>query len=388
MAVEMTPVWQRPQHLDEETKRKFDHARSTFYDFPQYLFPNNENSVPDACDEPYAYSHHQAAFYWTRQDALSGLIWNYTSRPPCLNCVLAGEAVAKRCNRIELQVKSEGDNLCCKACQADFADACVEMVEIRVVPQFAALLPDGTIMNQRLNQHGIDLYIWTDEEKELRRQGKVIWRPMNLHTGNVDTKSDLMLDFESGGAGDITKTAISPGLWQRDRYDAEVEAWSKARRMMRRKVERWDVEEAEKAKEAERAFAEFAATIAESGVGWTEQQTETLDDKGHKPPPDPEIRKKTEAQASKWETEFLRVRKELYGHNASVLYGANKYSKEDKTMDEVSTGIKAFFDKKASLLEKGRDVESACWELAQVLSEEARDWVDDYMPQMLLASGE
>lgn len=396
MASISTPASLRPRLLSEEEKRRFDGRRSTFHRFPQYLFPSDASKLNDPTarlEIPYAYSHHQAAFYWTRQDALDAMIWNFPTRPPCLNCVLLGEAVAKRCDRMERQWRSQGHVRYCKHCDVrGHKEACVEMVEIRVSPQFVPLLPSGRVFRPRYNKYGVDMFLWTDEERALRKQGRVVWRPLNLDVGDVENKKKLAGKFAAQGVGDITHFSVSVQLLQREMSSSELRAWSVARRMMKRKIDRWDREEAD-------PESEWASQL----VGMTQVQARSASPHLKKGPEDnkddqqlqdqAQLSAGIEAQRKSWEVAFREVRQEQYDRDIRELgtFEAQRNASRWNDVDEpkVMEGIRDFFEKKKWFLENGMylDEDYACWESAKVLNRETRDLVEDFIPGMLLPVG-
>ena len=378
MAVPATPASFHLPHLDNETKERFDDRRSTFHRYPQYIFPSYANNLDDTLETPYAYSHHQAAFYWTREDALAALIWNFPAQPPCLNCVLAGEGFARRCNRLSRQRKSRGMKRCCQRCErTGNLEVCVEMMEIRSIPKF---LPDGRNFRPRISKYGVDMFLWTDAEKALRREGKVIWRPINLDYADAVAKAKLMEDFEAGAAGDITKLSINLAMSPWEQHNDDQKARLECQRMMRRKVATWD-------------RADCATDLTES-LPIEKEQEMTLqlnehcddDEEKLKTQSPEELWSDIEEQCERWKGEVLEARLELYEKEVKNQ-GRATANKNDEQWNEnvhiVLRSIRDFFDQKGLFLEQGRDEESACRESARLIPLETRKWIQELIPGML-----
>jgi hypothetical protein len=399
MTILVTPTQERPRKLDDETKRRFDDRRSTFHRFHQYLFPSemNESTLPGHLEAPYAYSHHQAAFYWTRQDALSALIWNPSARPPCLNCVLAGEAVAKRCDRMERQWSSEGLTWCCKTCvDTGHEHACVEMIELRIVPKFCSLFDDGSVFSPRFGRKGTDRFIWTADEKALRRQGKVIWRPINLHSDDFHKKAELMARFEAGGAGEMTRFCISPGLSHPEKHNANSESWLKARFMMRRKVEHWDRAETsylvlENDPGPEAILEPEAASAPRVTPKLTTVFNDSHENKENSEPVTAAIKiDDVERDWLIWRKELLRARHKAREEQTKDLGqgGAAKIDAEwHKRSEQVLEAVRHFLDKRSVFLARWPgEVEKAVWEAAGEVDSKARVWIEELVPELLFST--
>ncbi len=378
----------------------FDSRRSTFHTFPQYLFPSHANDLPSHLETPYAYSHHQAAFYWTRQDAKSALIWNLLARPPCLNCVLLGERVAKRCDRMERQWRSQHVH-CCKRCEiVGLGDACVEMVEIRVLPQFDPLLPNGTVLRPRFNKYGVDIFLWTDAERAVRKQGRAVWRPLNLGTGDVRTKAKLAANFASGRTREITLFSIDPQIWHREDFGSDMEAWFAARRMMGRKVNRWDQADADLISRKSKPESEWATTLFDATNRLRsrparrnlERQVMQLDgtesnQENQQRRHQAQLIKDIGAQRRVWELTFRQARQKLHernviDHGIFEAHRIDDHRREDAV--QVMKGIRDFFDQKQFVLGYERDEHYACWESARMLDRVTRDLIEDFIPGMFL----
>ena len=276
---------------------------------------------------------------------------------------------------------------CCKRCESTgVADACIEMVEIRILPQFVPLKPDGKVFRPRFNGSGVDMFLWIDEEKELRRQGKVIWRPLNLIFGDAATKAKLMTKFEAGGAGGFTRLAVDFEESQRNGFDHDVKVWKKAQRMMRRNVERWTHEEAElaMARLGQKDHIQTSQPEIHSEKNVI-QLGGAQDDKENQQPC--KQRQDTEKQRSKWETEFLDAKQELYEQNMRAFGRTEADETEERwveDMPKMMRGIRDFFEQKCSFLERGRNEEYACWESARFLTLPTRNLIEDFIPGMLL----
>ena len=263
------------------------------------------------------------------------------------------------------------------------------MVEIRLSPQFVPLLPNGGFSRPRCNKYGVDMFLWTDGERALRKQGKVVWRPLNLHVGDVDNKKKLAARFAAHGAGDITHFSVSTQLLQREMSDIEVRAWSVAQRMMKRKINRWDQEEAESASEWASQLAGMAQVQARSSSPNSKNGPED-NEKYQQLQDQAQLSAGIQAQRKRWEVAFRRVRQEQYDRDIRELgmFEAQRNASRWNEVDgpKVMKGIREFFDKKKWFLQNGMylDEDYACWESAKVLDRGTRDLIEDFIPGMLL----
>ena len=159
---------------------------SSLHLYPQHIFPSKLNNLEKTLQGPYAFSHQSAAFYWTRDDALANHKLNIWAKPPCLNCELAGEDYARRCDRYKRQEDSLGQIHSCSRCErVGQSDSCVEQIEIRADGKYGEVVEGKGIMHQ-ISQH-------STEERNLRSVGLVWWMPINLETGDIDKKNKLLI---------------------------------------------------------------------------------------------------------------------------------------------------------------------------------------------------
>ena len=169
------------------------HATLNLY--PQHLFPSHANWLKSALpgwknlEVPYAFSHKDAMFYWTQDDALRDWKWNVWARPPCLNCHLSGEDMARSCDQVKTREESFGLDRACWRCKAKGeASSCVEMIERRA---------DGSV---GVDGHDIDkkdMGLWEKRERQVREQERVWWRPVNLENGDVVGKRRVLEEWEN-----------------------------------------------------------------------------------------------------------------------------------------------------------------------------------------------
>ena len=397
---------QHVRRLEAKQKQDFDKRDSTFDRFPQYIFPSsfNASTVPGELERPWAYSHHQAAFYWTEADALSALHWNIYARPPCLNCVLAGSDVARRCNRWAKQWKTRGTRRCCTCCQeAVLAEACVEMVELRIIPNFAAKRFNGTNFTPRFDKGGVDLFLWSAGEVKLRNQGKVIWRPINLKYGDVELKRRLMVNFESRGACGLTMLEINAKLLERKKRNPDAEFWLQSMFMMDTKVEYWRrAELAAKVFGDITNFDEPSQSLVEINIfrpsqghgvntnpGQVLQTTTQMDagsDKENLPKQRIGADERLEERYGEWRAKLMHVRLEERKREITTLSQAEAEKKEagwNQNVGETLKWTRIFWEDRLGLLVDGMEEANACWEAARFLPRAWRLLIEEYMPQML-----
>jgi len=158
--------------------------------YPQYVFPSKLNKLNSSLEVPYAFSHQRAAFYWTRDNALANHKLNIWAKPPCLNCELAGEDKARKCNRRQRQGDSLGRIQCCTRCESTGEMLnCVEQVEIRADNRYGHIEEKDWGEIIVFNQ-------WHKEERALRDVGLVWWTPINLEWGDTDRKRMMIEQWE------------------------------------------------------------------------------------------------------------------------------------------------------------------------------------------------
>ena len=156
---------------------------SSLHLYPQHVFSSKYNTLNHYLDVPYAFSHKAAAFYWLRDDALLNHKLNIWATPPCLSCDLAGEDLARKCDRYSRQEESLGSIQYCSRCERNgHSSSCVEQFEIRA---------DGRYGNSEKSKSYKPSH-WCREEQELRKTGLVWWKPMNLGSGDIKTKRVLV----------------------------------------------------------------------------------------------------------------------------------------------------------------------------------------------------
>ena len=244
------------------------------------------------------------------------------------------------------------------------------------------------------------MFLWTDEEKTLRKQGAVVWRPLNLEVGDVETKGNLVADFAAGGARDITRFCISPPILQQEMSSSEHRAWWVAQRMMRRKTNRWDREEAE----PESDWASLLGGMVRGQARPTNKDKATDVARLNGPDDNKEneqshhrvhLSMDIEAQSQRWVSAFRQVRQEQYERDVKTLGTFEAHKKDSRwKLDgpKIITGVHSFFKEKQIFLEKerkrGNDEDEAeqyaSWESARILDEESRDLLEEFIPGVLL----
>jgi hypothetical protein len=192
---------------------------STFDRYPQLLFPSECNNLASDLETPYAFSHHSGSFFWRREDALSSCKWNIWAQPPCLNCIVKGEAAARTCDRYRRQNYTYGLVRTCSRCEKNGnSDACIETIECRAPElECKSLLHQSAISNLRRSRNGehtiyqydhsqirdgrglADSFQWSEIERDRRRSGLVIWRPINLGVGDVVAKAEAVCLYGQAG---------------------------------------------------------------------------------------------------------------------------------------------------------------------------------------------
>lgn len=182
--------------------------RGTFNNARQHFYPTETNGLTRNLEAPYAHSLSNGVRYWTREDALFDIRWNAIAKPPCLNCLSTGSiSIAKRCDQSKQQENSAGAVRCCTFCrEAGDEDSCVELIEIHTKHLFEALpttISTETRLVQSLPRYsgrfeGIkDCGIWGRTATQLRADGLVAWRPVNLLYGNAAAKADVVARYET-----------------------------------------------------------------------------------------------------------------------------------------------------------------------------------------------
>jgi hypothetical protein len=88
----------------------------------------------------------------------------------------------------------------------------------------------------------IDDIIWTDMEKELRKKGLVVWRPINLQFGDAGAKGEVVERFEAGAGQSITLTTIPEDGSRFLRKIEDISFEFDVRDGLKKMVEEWDAE--------------------------------------------------------------------------------------------------------------------------------------------------
>ncbi|RMZ90746.1 hypothetical protein DV736_g2026, partial [Chaetothyriales sp. CBS 134916] len=249
-------------YSEASTEKQGRHA--TFHSYPQYLFPSECNNLASDLEVPYAFSHHTASFYWTKADALDDVRWNIWVQPPCLRCILKGQVKAKGCDRMRRQNDTFGMIRSCMECYKDgLEDACIETIELRIdgghgigpaIREAHIGTPDDPknglagirARNQRLNRQCrtfFDQVVWVQSEKMLRKNGHVVWKPINLHVGDTMAKMEIFDTFLWSEGNELSHSGFvgNPGRFMRKvQFGRKRLLWMDIRDTMEKRVAQWE----------------------------------------------------------------------------------------------------------------------------------------------------
>ena len=351
----------------------------------QYIFPAANNNLTYDLESPYAVSYLDGSFFWTREDALSAYHWQPAARPPCLNCVVAGEIYGKLCDRLPRQELHKGMIRCCHRCEKlGREDSCVELIELRIVwPSLKEIsaTPKGmedlpyVPSRQNAQTDRVDSKIWTTGEKKLRASGKVIWRPINLQCGDANSKQDIVARWEAGAGQGISRSQFSPSAnksWQTP-YGLDGDPIPLVSlKVARQQVAQWDAEDLRQSdsdmassdlrlvKASSRSSSHLSTTVSASSCPSDEFQY--------------------------WSSCLLVGRSERYDRNLKQ-YGRARANHEDRAFDEAVVGLlsslRELLERRKSLILSGNE-ESVAHKIAvQELSEGTQAWFQDLVPDLI-----
>ena len=353
--------------------------------YKQYVFPTATNNLTYDLESPYAFSYLDGAFFWTREDALSAIQWQPAARPPCLNCVVAGEVSAKLCDRLSRQERHKGMVRCCHRCEKlGHQDSCVELVELRVDwPSLKEVLATPKDMEnlpyvprrQTAQTDRADSRIWTISEKKLRASGKVIWRPINLQYGDVCRKKDVVAQLEAGAGQRITRLRFSPSSnrsWQTPHDTAGNPVPPVSLKVARQQVAQWDAEHVRHSDSDKAApSSTLATTIARSGSHLSTPTSASS---------------RLSGDFQYWSSCLLAGRSERYKSNLKQ-YGRTRANREDKAFEDAVVGLlsslRELLDQRKSLMSSGYDESEAHKIAVQKLSEGTQAWFQDLVPDLI-----
>lgn len=351
----------------------------------QYIFPTACNDLTYDLETPYAFCYLDGAFFWTREDALSAIHWQPAARPPCLNCVIAGEIYAKLCDRLSRQERHKGMIRCCHRCEnLGCEDSCVEMIELRIDwPSVEEVLatPHGMenlpYVPRRLNAQTdrASARIWTASERKLRTSGKVIWRPINLSYGDIESKQDVVARWEAGAGHHITRSQFSPSAnksWQTPRGPDGKPIPSVSLSVARKQVLQWDAESLEQpASNKVSPDSTSARSVAQPA-----SHASTSASAGSR----------TNDQFQYWSSCLLSARPERYNRNLEQ-YGRLRANREDEAFDETIVGLlrslRELLDRRKSLMSLGNSDSEAHKIAVQELSEGTQTWFQELLPDLI-----
>ena len=358
--------------------------------YKQYIFPTANNDLTYDLESPYAFSYLDGAFFWTREDALSAFHWHPAARPPCLNCVVAGEVYAKLCNRLPRQERHKGMVRCCHRCETlGHEDSCVESIELRVDwPSLREVLatPKGmenlpyVPRRQNAPTDRADSRIWTTSEKKLRASGKVIWRPINLQYGDVSSKANVVARWEAGKGQSITRSQFSPSAnksWQTPHGPDGDPIPQVSLKVARQQVAQWDAEDLRQSdSDAGSADLRSVKAIARSASHLSTPASASSSPSG---------------EFQYWSSRLLAGRSERYERNLQQ-YGRVRANREDKAFDEAIMGLlgslRRLLDQKKSFIASGNKEDKAHRMAVQELSEEIQTWFQDLVPDLIYGDGQ
>ena len=376
--------------------------RSTFDDWPQYLFPSKWNNLAADLQTPYAFSHHNTAFYWTKDDAKELIRWNINAQPPCLNCIVLGEARAKACDRLRRQEQTYGISRCCTCCEKrGLDDACIETIEIRIDGMHGLegateeaerhfciqsrndvdLLTARNTGTGRLGRSFMDDVPWIDSERALRKEGLVLWRPINLHVGNTEAKTDLMREFEAEESSSLTRSTLAEN---EARFVLRIEDinfdYDGIREDMEAQVVRWDSEDLAGARPvpgSTNVAGRQASELIPNSEAVAEGASTSLLIKN------PNLKDLYEH----WSSQLARSQAELY---AVMVKGSGRQAAEaaaatwERDSAEVISQIQVFLEHKTSaILQRGLGIEEANRSAAAALTNTARYWLRRLTPDIM-----
>ena len=383
------------------TKR---HGRlSTFHRWPQYLFPSRWNKIAFDLEVPYAFSHHSSSFYWTRDDALNDVRWNMWMQPPCLNCLIKSKVKAKGCDRMRRQENSFGTTRCCTSCQqAGLEDGCIETIELRIDPS-KGVIPAMNEAERRFpierrngyetvhtydEDHGrrpktfMDETIWIDSERGLRKKGLAIWKPINLHVGDLEAKAEVAKKFEQGAGRNLTHVSLTedPARFLRTMKGMNLEY--DVRDNMARRVAGWDAEA-----EVEDLRAKLGAVLASPDMlasppvpisNLVDETAETAN----------QLRElELDDVCEHWSFMLNQAQADLYKLEIKGFgrTAANKTAERwAQDVAEVTPQVGIFLSEKMkAIVENGTDLDAANEATAAKLTEKARYWFR-IIPEMMM----
>jgi hypothetical protein len=346
--------------------------------YPQHIFPSELNKLDSSLETPYAFSYKEAAFYWTRDDALANRKLNIWAKPPCLNCELAGEGPARRCNRYTRQEDSLGKIQSCTRCERECgATSCVEQIEIRA---------DGTYGH---TDTGIDPDIDVEkdmpseprqpfvEEQNLRASGLVWWMPINLGHGNIEKKEALVARWKQQRQSQVAPPTMGNINSQSSRVDQIAMALIQERVLVGRArnqnlVAEWDENDLMLEPRLLALQAEGAEETTKKALKFTKSGDECQNSK--------------------------LADKQLYWTNKIEEQTAKRYFKEAEVVgrdveDALQTAEEAlvrqcisqacgFLRLRQNLVDSGSSEEVAILSSKKALSEEVSDHLQSLVPQM------
>ena len=353
--------------------------------YKQYIFPTADNNLTYDLESPYAFSYLDGAFFWTREDAMSAIHWQPAARPPCLNCVVAGEVHAKLCDRLSRQERHKGMVRCCHRCEKlGHQDSCLELVELRIdwpsltevlaTPQGMEKLP---YVSRRRNAQTdrATSRIWTTSEKKLRASGKVIWRPINLQYGDVSIKANVVARWEAGKGQSITRSQFSPSAnksWQTPHGPNGDPMPPVSLKVARQQVAQWDAEDLSQSDSDKRsAGLRSVKAIARSASHSSTPASASSSPSGEFP---------------YWSSCLLAGRSERYKRYLQQ-YGRVRANREDEAFDEavvrLLSSLRELLEQRRSLISSGNQESEAHKMAVQELSEETQAWFQDIVPDLI-----
>ena len=353
--------------------------------YKQYVFPTADNNLTYDLESPYAFSYLDGAFFWTREDAMSAIHWQPAACPPCLNCVVAGEVYAKLCNRLPRQERHKGMTRCCHRCEGlGHEDSCVELVELRVDwPSLKEVLatPKGMqnlpyVPRRRHAQtHRVGSRIWTTSEKKLRASGKVIWRPINLHYGDVSSKANVVARWEAGKGQSITRSQLSPSAnrsWQTPHGPDGGPIPPVSLKVARQQVAQWDAED------LRQSDSDIASADLRSVKSFARSASHLSTPEATSSTPSGEFQYLSSC--------LLAGRSERYERNLQQ-YGRVRANREDKAFNEAVVGLlsslRAMLEQRKSFIASGNKEGEAHRMAVQTLSEGTQAWFQDLVPDLI-----